>query len=139
MSVSRQAGWLAVATVMVGMLGGGSGCSAILGDFQIGDDGGPSGDDGGMDVTLDHKGGEGGGDGNGGDVVTDSSGDDGGDAEAGPPPVPGKPGYDTVTGGSFSKSTNYSMVGAVGESPGSNTIGKSANYVLQGGVIAVSQ
>jgi hypothetical protein len=140
MFASRRVGWLAVLAVVVSLLGGGSACTQVLGDFTTGDDGGPSGDDGGMDVTVDHKGnGEGSVDGNS-DVATDSTGDDGGgDAEGGPPPVPGKPGYDTVAGGSFSKSTNYSLFGAVGESPGSNTIGKSANYVLNGGVIAVSQ
>ena len=120
------------------LIAGATACSQLLGDFTTGS-GGDGGDDGGPDVTIDH--GSSGGDSSGGDVVGNDSpnGDGGGEAEAGPPPVPGKPGYDTVTGGSWSKSTNFSLVGAIGESPGGNTVGKSANYTLNGGVIAVTQ
>jgi hypothetical protein len=62
--------------------------------------------------------------------------------EAAPPPPlppPGKPGLDLTAGGNFSSTANYSLIGAVGESPGGNLVSSSTQYTLQGGVIAGTQ
>jgi hypothetical protein len=62
--------------------------------------------------------------------------------EAAPPPplpTPGKPGFDLTAGGSYSTNGQYTLVGAVGEAPGGNNVSSSADYTLQGGVIAVTQ
>jgi hypothetical protein len=75
-------------------------------------------------------------DGGGMDVVTPPPLDAGADV---PPPPPGKPGMDLTTGGTYGKTTKYSLVAAVGESPGGNTVGKSSKYTLKAGVIAVTQ
>jgi hypothetical protein len=56
-----------------------------------------------------------------------------------PPPPPGKPGMDLTAGGTYGKSGQYSLVAAVGESPGGNTVGKTSKYTLKAGVIAVTQ
>ena len=56
-----------------------------------------------------------------------------------PPPPAAKPGFDMVTAGTFGKSAHYGLVATVGESPGGNNVGKSSNFVLKAGVIAVTQ
>jgi hypothetical protein len=54
-------------------------------------------------------------------------------------PRPGKPGLDLTAGGSVSTSPKYRLVGALGESPGGNVVGKSAAYTLYGGVVAAQR
>ena len=56
-----------------------------------------------------------------------------------PPPPASKPGFDMVTAGTYGKSAHYSLIATVGESPGGNNVGKSSNFVLKAGVIAVTQ
>jgi hypothetical protein len=51
----------------------------------------------------------------------------------------GKPGLDLTAAGNISTSSRYKLVGAVGESPGGNVVGKSARYTLYGGVIAATR
>jgi hypothetical protein len=116
------------------------GCTGVLGDFTVG---GSGGEDSGPTVDGNLP------------PPTDASshpdtnppppvdaGTDGGQtdaAEAGPPPTPGKAGLDLTTGGTYSKSAKFSMWAAVGESPGGNTVSKSASFKLQGGVVAGTQ
>jgi hypothetical protein len=70
----------------------------------------------------------------------DAADGDAGDGGSGPQPaVPGKPGFALTAGGNVSTSRSYKLVGAVGEAPGGNTIGKSPSYILQGGVVAGTQ
>jgi hypothetical protein len=60
--------------------------------------------------------------------------------DSGNVPPSGRPGLDLTAGGNTSASTNYKLIGAVGESPGGNIIvGRSTNYTLKGGVIAGTQ
>ena len=40
-----------------------------------------------------------------------------------------------TAGGSYGTSSHFSMWSTVGDSPGGNFVGKSANFVLQGGVV----
>jgi len=70
-----------------------------------------------------------------------STGDGGGSSGdgGGAHPAPSKPGFDITAGGNISKSTGYRLVGAVGESPGGNVVGKSKSYTLKGGVVAGTQ
>jgi hypothetical protein len=49
---------------------------------------------------------------------------------------PGKPGLDLTAGGNVSTSPKYRLVGALGESPGGNVVGRSASYTLYGGLVA---
>lgn len=109
------------AAVVAGLLGlvtlAASGCTDVLGDFDIGNT--PA------DASP--------------DVIDGGGTADGGDGGRPPPPVPGKPGFDLTAGGNISKSTGYKLFGAVGEGPGSNVIGKSPKYTLKGGVVAVTQ
>jgi hypothetical protein len=59
--------------------------------------------------------------------------------ETGPPPTPAKAGFDLTAGGAASRSTNYLLVGAVGESPGWNGVSVSSSYTLHGGVVGSTQ
>jgi hypothetical protein len=52
------------------------------------------------------------------------------------PPVAGRPGLDLTSAGNVSTSPRHRLVGAVGESPGGNVVGRSPRYTLYGGVIA---
>jgi hypothetical protein len=122
------------------------GCSAILGDFSNGyldgggEDSGPGEGDSGMTMTGD------------GQVQVDGSTDatadtsvpsedSGYDApiDSYQPPVdagpPGMPGTALTGGGIYAKSAHYSVITALGESPGGNLSASSANYQLQSGVI----
>ncbi len=56
-----------------------------------------------------------------------------------PPPLASKPGLDITAGGTYSASASYSLIGAVGESPGGNNVSKSQHYALKAGVIAATQ
>ncbi|HEY2514535.1 MAG TPA: hypothetical protein VGI39_26910 [Polyangiaceae bacterium] len=56
-----------------------------------------------------------------------------------PPPPAAKPGFDMVTAGTYGKSAHFALIATVGESPGGNNVGKSSNFVLKAGVIAVTQ
>jgi hypothetical protein len=118
-----------------------AGCTGILGDFSIGDAGGAT-DAPGPDVTGTMDSGQ--GDAKGDAGTMDSAADSPLDAlvDAGvdvAPPVPGKPGLDITAGGNWSKSTSYKLIGAVGESPGNNTLSTSTSYKLHGGVVAITQ
>jgi len=133
------------------------GCASILGDFGIGE--GPSdGGDGGNPPVIDSgnpdTGGnvEGGpGKDAGGDATTqDSGGPDGEGPDGGfdampdvfsTPDVgpPGNPGVAITAGGTYSKSAHYTVIGALGESPGGNLTAQSQNYKLQSGVIGATQ
>jgi hypothetical protein len=44
-----------------------------------------------------------------------------------------------TAGGGYSTSTNYKLVGAVGQAPGGNTSSSSKSFKLQGGVIGATQ
>jgi hypothetical protein len=128
------------------------GCASILGDFGIGE--GPSdGGDGGIPPVTDSGNPDTGGnveggpgkDGGGDATLTDSGEmDGGGDAtpdvlstpDVGPP---GNPGVAITAGGTYSKSAHYTVIGALGESPGGNTTAQSQNYKLQSGVIGATQ
>jgi hypothetical protein len=128
-------------------LGAAAGCASILGikEFSEGADGGPAG-------SSSSGGGE--------DVVEPPdaplpSGDDGSnpipdagpaDVDLGPeisapppPPVGGKAGFDITAGGNVSTSTNYKLIGSVGEAPGGNVVSKSTSYTLKGGLVAATQ
>ena len=130
------------------------GCSSILGDFLIGNvdqDAGTGGgaDAGGSEAQADGApGAEAGGrdasdaaaprpdTGSGADAsdatASDAEGgviDDAGSGEASPPPIPGKPGFGITAGGNVSRSPNYKLIGAVGESPGGNVIGRSCGIL----------
>jgi hypothetical protein len=59
--------------------------------------------------------------------------------DTGPPPTPAKAGFDLTAGGAASRSTNYFLVGAVGESPGWNGVSLSTSYTLHGGVVGSTQ
>lgn len=123
------------------------GCTGLLGDFGSG----PAGDSGTIDAGI---AGDGGGDssmtpvdaGDGSPLLNEAAppndsalGDDS-PADAPRPPPPGKPGFDLTAGGNTSTSTNYILIGAIGESPGGNIItGTSPSYTLKGGVIAGTQ
>jgi hypothetical protein len=134
------------------------GCSAILGDFTVGtEDGGADGGTGpGPDSGPTNDAGDGGGmvdvqapDGQVPDSeVPDSRPpSDAADAADAIPDVltipdvgpPGNPGVAITSGGVFSKSAHFGIVGALGESPGGNLTAKSANYKLQSGVIGATQ
>jgi hypothetical protein len=54
-------------------------------------------------------------------------------------PVTGPPGLDLTAGGNLSRSTKYTLLGAVGEGPGFNGVSSSPTYRLQGGVVADSE
>jgi len=127
------------------------GCGAILGDFTDGvstDSGTPAGNDGGKppntedgSVGIDSPVSE---DGAAPDNFVPPS--DGGtdSADATPPPnldagPPGNPGLAITTGGTYSTSAHFLVIGAMGESPGGNLTSSSTNFKLQSGVIGATQ
>jgi|SRR5580658_2226767 hypothetical protein len=119
-----------------------AGCSSLLGDFTAGGSG--EGDTG--TVGPDARGSSGGGSSGGvSDASDGASASDGGTADDAPletaVPVPNRPGLDLTAGGNTSTSTNYLLIGAVGEGPGTANmiVGTSTNYTLRGGVIAGTQ
>jgi hypothetical protein len=46
---------------------------------------------------------------------------------------------DLVAGGAVMKSSNYTLIGTLGQGPGGNTVMKSANYRFRGGVVGATQ
>jgi hypothetical protein len=122
-----------------------AGCTSLLGDFT----GGGADHDAGVVVEHDAGSGSSSGSSSGGSSSGSSSGTDASSGamdaaadamdSAPPPPVPGKPGFDFTAGGNTSVSENYKLIGAVGEAPGSNVVGRSTNYTLKGGVVAGTQ
>jgi hypothetical protein len=142
--------WRSAGTAAL-MLGAPAACTSILGDFAIGpagtNDAGPgtdgsTGNDGeSADVSPDRSAAS-------ADVGPDHSAASG-DAGDGAPhdaaselpatPAPGKPGFDLTSGGNSSNSSNYKLIGAVGEAPGGYVIGRSTHYTLKGGVVAETQ
>jgi hypothetical protein len=52
--------------------------------------------------------------------------------------LPGRPGQDLVTGGAFSKSTNFTLYWTTGESPGGNGVMKSTGYKMIGGIVGTN-
>ncbi len=74
-----------------------------------------------------------------GAVETDAGTANAPDAQPPPPPVPAKPGLALTAGGNVSRTARYRLVGAVGEAPGGNVIGRSPSYALNGGVVAGTQ
>jgi hypothetical protein len=54
-------------------------------------------------------------------------------------PMTGTPGLDLTAGGNLSRSTKYTLLGAVGEGPGFNGVSSSPRYRLKGGVVADSE
>lgn len=145
----------------------GAGCTSIIGGFSEGPpEGTDSGQDsGGMDVVTHPDTGhpDSGHPDTGKDtgtqdvsndiVVTDSPGD-AGDVVTGdvvvtdaptdaptdsPATVTANTATAIVSGGAYSTSTNYTLFGAVGQSPGGNAASTSTNFQLQGGVIGATQ
>jgi hypothetical protein len=118
-----------------------TGCTSLLGDFSTG--GGIESDASPVivDAAMKHDG-SGSSSGGGSSSGSDSSMP----IDAAPeasfvilPTVPGKPGTDITAGGTSSTSASYQLVGAVGESTGSNVVSTSTNYTLKGGVIVGTQ
>jgi len=133
-----------------------AGCSSLLGDFSVGgghpdasagtDASAPDGSQGPPDASAGRDGSApdapAGGDGSVRDGSVPGDAQQGADSSGDGPyvaPTPAKPGTDITAGGNVSQSTNYKLVGAVGESPGGNTVSKSTSYRLQGGVIGTTQ
>jgi hypothetical protein len=128
-----------------------SGCSAILGDFSIGQpdasaDSGPGTTEDSGTMTGD------------GMVQVDSGNEDSATEDSSAPPEdsgfdappdtyqppidagpPGSPGTALTAAGVYATSTHYAVFAAVGESPGGNLTSSSANYELQSGVIGATQ
>jgi hypothetical protein len=52
---------------------------------------------------------------------------------------PSRPRVDLVAGGGVSRSPKYTLVGALGESPGGNAPGQSTSYSLYGGVVGAAR
>ncbi len=99
-------------------------------DSNTGEDAGPSGDVNVPDTAIDEDTGP------GRDVnIPDANGPD----TFTPPPPPSKPGFDLTAGGTYGKSASFSLIAVVGESPGGDNVGTSANFTLKAGVIAVTQ
>lgn len=55
------------------------------------------------------------------------------------PTRPSKSRVELVAGGGMSRSAKYTLIGALGESPGGNVLGKSASYSLYGGVVGAAR
>lgn len=126
------------------------GCSAILGDFSIGQsdasaDSGPlTTEDSG---TMTGDGMVQGDSGNEDSATEDSSvPEDSGPVDSGfdaPPNLdagpPGNPGTALTAAGSYSKSANYQAFTALGDSPGGNLSASSPSFKLQSGVVGATQ
>lgn len=114
-----------------------AGCTAVLGDFSVGQPNSTA-DSGGDDVSSSDDGGQ-------GDSAVDANADadagDDGSVDAGPPDVgpPGVPGFGLSAGAAVMKSANFKVYAVLGESPGGNTVSKSASYTLHGGVIGATK
>lgn len=127
-------------------------CTSILGDFSVrtpgGADSGESTDASNFDAADDSTPLEAsaGGDADAGSSGRPDSGPhdsgpfDSGPPDAGPPDVgpPGAPGFGLSAGAAVMTSAGFKLYGVLGESPGGNTVSKSASYTLRGGVIGAT-
>jgi hypothetical protein len=119
-----------------------AGCTSVLGDFSVGPPN-PNADSGadssGEDASSNDASSNDSSstDGGRGDSAIDAKGD--GMSDAGPPVgPPGVPGFGLSAGAAVMKSANYKVYAVLGESPGGNTVSKSASYTLHGGVIGTT-
>jgi hypothetical protein len=107
-------------TAGTGGSAGSAGSAGTAGTAGTGGSAGTAGSDGGA------------GTGGSGGSITDAGPD-------APPAVPGRPGFAVVAGGTKLKSTRYTLVVTIGESPSGNGVMKSQTYTLRGGVIGTTQ
>jgi hypothetical protein len=125
--------------------GGSAGQNATGGESGAGKGGGSVGTGGGTSGEAGVPGAGASGGASGGSTGTGGSPGEAGQAGAGgeagvvEPPVPGRPGFDTVAGGAHMKSTNYRLFVATGEAPGGNRVLRSPSYRLVGGLIGSTQ
>ena len=115
----------------------GLGCTTVLGDFSIEDqtgsaEAGPTLDAADRDVGSVSPGHDASADGG---TARDAA------ADIGPPDVgpPGAPGFGLSAGAAIMKSAKFKVYAVLGESPGGNTVSKSASYTMHGGVIGATK
>ncbi len=134
-SLSNDVGGDAGVSSSAGTAGAQGGSGAAGGD--VGDAGGSSGLSGTGGTT--NIGGTGGSAAGGGSGTAGSGSAGSGSAGGVVAPKPGKPGYGSISAGSYMVSPGYRLVAAIGDSPGGNVTGTSTSYRLAGGVIGTTQ
>lgn len=134
------------AAVVIALVGVGTGCEALLDVGSLTERGRDASVDAPASAADGAVSGDGGGARDGSNIDATGSMDAGADAtmdgEAGapPPPVAGKAGTDLTAAGIVSKTSRYTIINAVGESPGGNVLlSRSPHYEIHGGVVAGTQ